>query len=185
MDSEKSRALSYPNISVKSCNAVISYHSQRKDQPLRMFSRHYVSSNKNRFIVNSFSFRWILFDPLNYVRMLSLKFSNISRWSTPSMHFQSSILPLLQEAHAKIHLVNPSNPLLQIVGEHLDPRQIVSLRINEDFRISPHDLPIFRTFVQLTTVTLLTRWGTHRIDDLRRSSPNVRRLSIWFNNEIN
>lgn len=98
--------------------------------------------------------------------------------------FSLSILPLLREAHARIHLFNPSNPLLQMIGEYLDPRQIVSLRIDENFRISPHNLPIFRTFVQLTTVTLRTQWGTHLIDDLRRCVPNVRRLSIWFDKEI-
>ena len=98
--------------------------------------------------------------------------------------FSIAILPLLQEAHAKIHLFNPSNPLIQIVGEHLDPRQIVSLWITDDFQISKHHLAIFRTFDQLTTVTLLTQWGTHMIDDLRRCLPNVRRLSIWFDDEI-
>ena len=99
--------------------------------------------------------------------------------------FSVSILPLLQEAHGKFHLVNPSNPLIQIVGEHLDPRKIVSLRITDDCRIPKEDLAISRSFDQLTSVTLLSKRGTHLIDDLRHYLPNVRRLSIWFDNETN
>jgi hypothetical protein len=97
--------------------------------------------------------------------------------------FTLSILPLLEEAHAKIHLVNPSNLLLKIVGEHCDPRQIVSLRITDNFRISQHDRRIFRSFNQLTHVILLSQRGTHVIDHLRRCLPNVPRLSIWFDNK--
>ena len=99
--------------------------------------------------------------------------------------FSIGILPLLQGAFAKIHLVNPLSPLLEMIRQHLDPRQIVSLRITDDYQISTHDLEVFRTFEQLNSVTVLSRWGIHVIDHLRHFLPNLRRLSFWFDNESN
>ena len=99
--------------------------------------------------------------------------------------FSIGILPLLQGAFAKIHLVNPVSPLLEMIRQHLDPRQIASLRITDDFRISRHDLLTFRTFDQLTSVTFLSGGETRAIDRLRHFLPNLRRLSLWFDNETN
>ena len=99
--------------------------------------------------------------------------------------FSIGILPLLQGAFAKIHLVNPFSPLLEMIRQHLDPRQIVSLRITDNFQITQHDLPTVRTFVQLTSVTFLSGGETRAIDHLRVFLPNLRRLSIWFGNETN
>jgi hypothetical protein len=98
--------------------------------------------------------------------------------------FSIVILPLLEEAHAKIHLVNPWSPLLEIVRQHLDPRQIASLRLTNDFQIPRDHLPVFLTFDQLSSVTVISEQRANMIDCLQPFLPNVRRLSLWLNVEI-
>ena len=97
--------------------------------------------------------------------------------------FSVNILPALRRARAKVNLVTPSNSLLQMVCRHLDPTQIASLRITDNFQIPRRYLPSFLTFTQLTSVTAVSKRGTHAIDYLRRYLPNLRRLALWFNDE--
>ena len=66
--------------------------------------------------------------------------------------FSVTILSTLRRARAKINLVTPSNSLLQSVCRHLDPTQIASLRITDNFHIPRRYLPSFHTFTQLTQV---------------------------------
>ena len=97
--------------------------------------------------------------------------------------FSIGILPWLQGAFAKIHLVNPSTSLLEMIRQQLDPRQIAALRIADDFPILQRDLLTLRTFDRLISVTLLSKEEATAFDHLRHYLPNVHRLSIWFKNE--
>ena len=94
--------------------------------------------------------------------------------------FSIAILPLLKAAHAKIHLENPSSLLLQKVRQHLDPSQIASLRLTNDFQIPRHHLPAFQTFDRLTSVTVISENEANAIGYLRCYLPNRRHLSLWF-----
>jgi hypothetical protein len=99
--------------------------------------------------------------------------------------FSIAILPLLEKEHAKIHLVNPSNLLLQKVRRHIDPSQIASLRVHNDFQIPRDHLPAFRTFDRLTSVTVISEKGANAIGYLRPYLPNLRHLSLCFHFENN
>jgi hypothetical protein len=54
-----------------------------------------------------------------------------------------SVFPLLRGAHTKVHLANSSHPFLQMVREHLDSRQVTSLRLADDLVTLRHDFSSF------------------------------------------
>lgn len=98
--------------------------------------------------------------------------------------FSISVLPWLRETHSKVHLTNPSKRLLQIITEHLDPRQIVSLHIADDIHTPACDFSALQKFEELVSVTIQSpRWQQtigYFLDDF----PSLRRLSFWFDKEF-
>ena len=94
--------------------------------------------------------------------------------------FSISILPLLRDAHSKVHLDNPSNRLLQIITEHLDAKQIASLFIADDSRGLTCDPSAFQRFDHLVSLTVHSPRWQQTIGRLLAYSPGLRRLSLWF-----
>ena len=99
--------------------------------------------------------------------------------------FSISILPLLREAHSRVHLNHPSTRLVEILPQHLDPRQIASIHIIDDARRPRYELSAFRVFDQLATVTILCQLWTQTIGRILPYFPRVRRLSLWFDAQLN
>jgi hypothetical protein len=99
--------------------------------------------------------------------------------------FSASILPLFRSAHAKLHLNNPSERFLKMILEHLDPRQIISLRARNDSR------PLFyRTcfpvhFDGLVILTLLNREYWYTIEPYLSSLSSVRNLCLLYHGDMN
>jgi hypothetical protein len=90
--------------------------------------------------------------------------------------FSIGILPLLHRAH----LNNPLKQFVELIPRHLDPRQVVSLHLSDDFRSPRNDLSTFHIFDQLISLTIIGKRATYMIDRWLNSLPNVRRLSIWL-----
>ena len=94
--------------------------------------------------------------------------------------FSLSILPLLRQAHSKVQLDNPPDRFVQIVGQHLDPRQIASVRIIDDIRRPTRALSAFRMFDQLVSVTVFSEKGNNTIGGLLPYFPTARYVAFWF-----
>jgi hypothetical protein len=94
------------------------------------------------------------------------------------------ILRLLRDAHSKVHLNNPSKRFLQIIPEHLDTRQIVSLHITDDIDSPACDFLALQMFDQVVSVTVLSQRAKQTIGRLLPHFPRVRRLSLWFGDEF-
>lgn len=94
--------------------------------------------------------------------------------------FSASIIPLLRQAHVKIHLNNPSRQSIVMITRCLDSRQIVSLRVMDDVQRRIFNFSAFGMFDQLAGVTVLSETGTDSMHDVLQYLPNVRHLSLWF-----
>ena len=99
--------------------------------------------------------------------------------------FSISILPLLHQTHTKVHLVNPSNRFLERIVEHLDPRQIVSVRVDDKLRTWERDFSPSRVFNRLISSILINVGRVYATDNILDGFPNIRVLSVWFNGELN
>lgn len=98
--------------------------------------------------------------------------------------FSTSILPLLCKEKSKVHLVNPSDRFLTTISRHFDPRQVRSVRLNEDSVSSERDLSSFQIFDQLISLTILNPQYPVKSARIIRSFPTVRAVSLWFENEF-
>ena len=94
--------------------------------------------------------------------------------------FSISILPVLRQAHSKVHLNNPSYRLLQMIPHYLDPRQISSVYIIDDIHRPTHHLSAFQIFDQLVSMTVFSQRREPMIGRLLSYFPAVRRLCLWF-----
>ena len=94
--------------------------------------------------------------------------------------FSISILPVLRQAHSKVHLNNPSYRLLQMIPHYLDPRQISSVYIIDDIHRPTHHLSAFQIFDQLVSMTIFSQRREPMIGRLLPYFPAVRRLCLWF-----
>ena len=94
--------------------------------------------------------------------------------------FSLSILPLFRQAHSKINLDNPSNRLVQMIGQHLDPRQITSVHIIDNNRGPTRDLSAFQMFDQLVSVTVFSQKSNNTNGGLLPYFPTARYVSFWF-----
>ena len=92
--------------------------------------------------------------------------------------FSTSILPLLHGAHTKVHLNNLSERFLQMISEHLDPSQIVSLNIRDCFRTSVCKTCFSANFDQLVSLTLLNQKQWFTIRSFLSSLSSVRNLCL-------
>ena len=99
--------------------------------------------------------------------------------------FSITILPLLRQAHSKVHFINPSSQFLEIIPDQLDPSQVASVRMTGDLQRPERDLSAFQIFDQLSNLTVVSERGTHTLSQLLRYLPNVRRLSFWLDVEFN
>lgn len=70
--------------------------------------------------------------------------------------FSMGFLQVLREGYSPVHLKDPSQRFLQIIPQHLDPRQITSLHISDDPRKHMNDLSLLRAFDRLTSLTILS-----------------------------
>ena len=99
--------------------------------------------------------------------------------------FSMSILSLLRDGYSKVHLNNPAKRFVEMIPQHLDPRQVTSLRIADDPRRLRSDLTAFHTFDQLISLTILSERASHRIEQCLNCLPNIRRLSLWLDDASN
>ena len=99
--------------------------------------------------------------------------------------FSLSILSLLRQTHSKVQLINPSRQFLEMIPEHLDSRQVASIRITGDVQRPERDLAALQIFDQLNNVTVVGKRGTKMISQLLRYLPSVRRLSFLLNDDFN
>ena len=106
-------------------------------------------------------------------------------WPDAINAFSLGILPLLRDTHTTVHLNNSSHRFLEMVQQHFDPTRIVSLRLTDDLRAPEGDFSILRTFDQLASLTVLSQRGIHMITRLIRYLPNVRFVSLAFDEPIN
>ena len=70
--------------------------------------------------------------------------------------FSMGILPLLRDRHSKVHLKDPPKRFLQMIPQHLAPRQVASLLITDDPRTPTGHLSLLRVFDRLTSLTILS-----------------------------
>ena len=98
--------------------------------------------------------------------------------------FSMSILPLLRQTHTKVHLNNPSKRFLKMIVEHLDPRQIISVRVDGELRRWKRDFSPFQVPDRLISLALVNLEWLHARDNLLDRFQNVRVLSLWFNGEF-
>ena len=97
--------------------------------------------------------------------------------------FSISILPLLRQAHTKVHLVDASNRFLQIISQHLHQNQISSVRLPANLVKSRYDFSSFQGFDQLVGLTLLNPPGLYAITRFLLWVPTVRTVSLLFDDE--
>jgi hypothetical protein len=98
--------------------------------------------------------------------------------------FSMSILPLLRQANSKVHLNNSSKRFVEMIPQHLDPRQVTSLRITGDPQRLGYDLSAFRAFDQLVGLTVFSERASHTIEQCLHCLPKVRRLFLWFDEPL-
>ena len=94
--------------------------------------------------------------------------------------FSMSILPVLRQAHSKVHLHNPPDRFVQMIVQYLDPRQITSVHINDNVWRPTWDLSAFHMFDQLVSVTVFSQRGNNAIGSFLHYFPTARYVSLWF-----
>ena len=103
-------------------------------------------------------------------------------WLNESINaFTTSILPLLRDGYSKVHLKNPSKRFVEMIPQHLDPRQVTSIRVTDDPGILGIDFTAFHIFDQLISLTILSERALRTIE---QCLPNVRRLSLYFDEPL-
>ena len=99
--------------------------------------------------------------------------------------FSMSILPLLRDGYSEVHLNSPSNEYLKLIVEHLDPRQIVSVRFNGNLPPWERDFSPFRLFDRLISLTVVHGKWLCASDYLLTRFPRIRVLSLCYGAEFN
>jgi hypothetical protein len=95
------------------------------------------------------------------------------------------ILPLIRDGHPKVHLNNPSKRFVEMIRQHLDPRQVTSLHINNDPLKLRSDLSVLWIFDQLSSLTVSRIGDLLLIYHCLYHLHHVRRLSLWFKDQLN
>ena len=99
--------------------------------------------------------------------------------------FSMSILPLLRQAHIKVHLVNPPKLFLETIRTHLDPSQITSLRFDADLLTWARNFSLFQVFDRLISLAVVNGSELCLTGYLLDQLPNVQSLSLWFDGGFN
>jgi hypothetical protein len=99
--------------------------------------------------------------------------------------FSISIVALLRQTNTKIHLVDPSFRLLQIIPGYLDRRQISSVRLSGTFAPTRHDSPPFGPFDQLISLTLFNCQWQHEIGQFTEYFPHLQAVCLWSDHAFN
>ena len=99
--------------------------------------------------------------------------------------FSMNILPLLRDGYSEVHLSSPSNEYLKMIVEHLDPRQIISVRFNGNLPPWERDFSPFRMFDRLTFLTVVHGKWLCASDYLLTRFPHIRVLSLCYEAEFN
>jgi hypothetical protein len=94
--------------------------------------------------------------------------------------FSVSILPFLRHAHTKVHLNEPSNDLLELICEYLDPTQIASLRIGSNRLKGIRELSSLNIFDQLVSLCVSFTPMLENLGHLHEYFPNGRILTLMF-----
>ena len=95
--------------------------------------------------------------------------------------FSPSILPLLRQTHTKVHLVDPTDRFLQAIPDHLERRQISSVRFSAASMINGDLLSSFGTFDQLISLNLADLQLLEKIANFERFFPNLQALCLRSN----
>ena len=132
----------------------------------------------NGIVSRNFSFFSILVDRLLCVRIFPVEISTYLSFDQMIRGFSLNILPLLRQTHTKINLIDPSNPLLEMISRHLDPRQIASLHLTDKFVRSDDGLRSFQTLNQLVNLTVFSDRDDGLIDRLLETLPNILTLTL-------
>jgi hypothetical protein len=94
------------------------------------------------------------------------------------------ILPLLRHEQTKVHLVDPSDRFLQIISQHLDERQLSSVRFHGILVESRDDFSAFHAFDQLISLIVLNPQKLFALGETLNRLPTVRAVSLWFDVEF-
>lgn len=97
--------------------------------------------------------------------------------------FSTSILSALRRAQNKVHLVDPSKRLIEVLPQHLDQQQITSIRLTKDL-VRPNRAIPFASFTQLISLTLLNPSSLHTLDQYLPHFPTASAVSLWFEGEF-
>ena len=71
-----------------------------------------------------------------------------------------------------------------MIPQHLNPKQITSVRLTDNLAPSTRDFTSFRIFDQLISLTILSKQRLHATSDFLLHLPNVPNLSLWFDGEL-
>jgi hypothetical protein len=98
--------------------------------------------------------------------------------------FSIEILPLFREAHSKVHLNNLSKRFVEMIPQHLDPKQVTSVRFTGELIPSTPAFPSFHAFDQLRSLTVLNLLRLSDVGHALHFLPTVRSISLWFDGEF-
>jgi hypothetical protein len=99
--------------------------------------------------------------------------------------FSMGILPLLRDGYSKVHLNNPSKRFVEMIRQHLDPRQVVSVHITHD-PLQPTSVhSALCIFDQLSSLTVSSMRDLRMIYHYLHHLRNICRLSLWFKDQLN
>ena len=98
--------------------------------------------------------------------------------------FSMGILQLLRDGYSKVHLNNPSKRFVEMICQHLDPTQVVSVHINNDPLQPGSDLDALRVFDRLSSLTDSSIRESPMLFHYLYNLRNIRRLSLWFKDQL-
>jgi len=93
-----------------------------------------------------------------------------------------NILQLIRQTDIRVHLVNPSIRFLQMIRQHLNPRQVTSIRLPGSLMESTKDFTSLHVFNELISLSLVNPGPPLSIGPLLAKFPTVHAVSLWYDN---
>ncbi len=129
-----------------------------------------------------------LFDSITETRRCSEVILEIIKYLTLNdaiKAFSNKILSLLHINETKLQLSDPSHQFTNIILQKIKSEQIVSLRLNAMLIWAASELAPLVVLQDVISLTLLNCHRINSINEYEDYFPNLIRLSLWYDYEIN